>query len=368
MRVLQVNLNNEGGAFSLVCEIQKRIKKDSVIFDYYTMGEFAHNNIYEELIFEGSKVYEAKLRKNRFVGHILLPWKFFKFLRNNNYEVIHIHSDSAWKMLLYALPAKLAKIRKIILHSHSTGINGDNKNLKTVCHNIAKKKLIKCGTLFVACSHEAGEWLFDSKKVNIKIIKNGIDLERFRFNNELRNTTRDKLNYKEEDIVIGTVGDFSITKNPELLVDIFNKIYINDKNYKLIFVGKGEREQLVKEYAKSKTCNESILFYGISNQVEKLLNAMDCFILPSLFEGLPMSAVEAQTSGLPTILSKNITRDASIEGYCWYCNDYKNLNEWTSLIKNNTFKTNRLKAATQARLNNFDINITVKEFLNIYKL
>ena len=106
-RILQVNINNEGGAFSLVYQVQKMIDQKEYVFDYYTMGKFNYNSVYLDIIKNNSHIYEADLRKNRFIGHLLLPIRFYKFLKNERYEIIHIHSDSSWKAILYAFPAKL---------------------------------------------------------------------------------------------------------------------------------------------------------------------------------------------------------------------------------------------------------------------
>lgn len=365
-RILQVNINNEGGAFSLVYQIQKKISKEKYAFDYFTMGEFNHNVIYDDLLKQGSYIYESGLRSNRMIGHLFLPALFYRFVSNNEYSIIHIHSDSAWKALMYALPAQKAGVKNIIIHSHSTGINGKMKLLKRFLHEITKQSLKKNSSSFVACSTEAAEWMFGKDIENVKIIKNGVDLTKFKTDKSIRNSIRKSLCYNPDDIVIGTIGDFSETKNPKLLIDIYETILKINKKSKLLFVGDGNNKDSVKKLVFKKNLQNSVRFMGKIENVQEVLNAMDAFVLPSIFEGLPVSAVEAQATGVPTFLSPNITREAGIEGLSWYNQDYWNVDQWANLIMNNIFKTSHLNATEIVKKAGFDIVDTVDSFEKLY--
>lgn len=366
-RILQVNINNEGGAFSLVYQIQKRIDKNKYVFDYFTMGEFNRNAVFYDLIKQDSNIYECSLRKNRLIGHIVLPIKFYKLLKKTNYYTIHIHSDSSWKALLYAIPAKFAKVKNIIIHSHSTGINGEKQLVKKILHKITKLVLKRFGTTFIACSTQASKWMFGNTKSKIIIIKNGVDLTTFKPNKKARNKVRQELNYKPENIVIGTVGDFSDTKNPVLLIKIYTSLLKSDCNYRLLFVGSGDNEEDIKQLVIKEKINDKVLFLGRTENVQNVLNAMDAFILPSKFEGLPVSAIEAQATGIPVFLSPNITREAGIDGFSWFADDYLNVENWKELISNNIHNVNSDMATDQVRKAGFDIRETVKAFEKIYE-
>lgn len=365
-RILQVNINNEGGAFSLVYQVQKKIPKEKYIFDYFTMGEFNHNSIYDDLLKHGSCIYEGRLRDNRLIGHLFLPVRFYRVVSDNKYSIIHIHSDSAWKALMYALPAHKAGVKRVIIHSHSTGINGKMQLLKRFLHEITKHSLKRYGSSFVACSSEAARWMYGKNIDDVKIIKNGVDLTRFRSDKSVRNSIRNSLRYNPEDIVIGTIGDFSETKNPELLVDIYETILKINKNSKLLFVGDGNNKNSVIELVHKKKLQSSVKFTGKIVNVQEVLNAMDAFVLPSIFEGLPVSAVEAQATGVPTFLSPNITREAGIEGLSWFNQDYWNVDQWADLIMNNIFKTDHLNATEMVKRAGFDIVDTADSFEKLY--
>ena len=365
-RILQVNINNEGGAFSLVYQVQKMIDQKEYVFDYYTMGKFNYNSVYLDIIKNNSHIYEADLRKNRFIGHLLLPIRFYKFLKNERYEIIHIHSDSSWKAILYAFPAKIVGIKNIIIHSHSTGINGEQQFFKKMCHRIAKQ-LISCFcTKFVACSSEAAKWMFDTQKVDVTIVKNGVNLCRFKPDMVAREQERRKLNYFPENIVIGTVGDFSDTKNPMLLIEIFEQLLKDNDCFRLLFVGSGSNEKNIKEIVKKKGLESKVLFMGRTDHVEIALEAMDAFVLPSKFEGLPVSAVEAQATGLPTFLSPNIKKEVAISGMAWFPHTYLDVNEWKNLIIQNLYNVKFQNITERVKNAGFDINDTVKKFTELY--
>lgn len=135
-RVAQVSLNDDGGAFALMYQVQKELN-GRVIFDYYTIVPFSNNEIKASINEMNGKIYEMN-SPSRLLGHFKLPLWFYKSMKKEKYEVIHIHSDSAWKIILYAIPAKLAGIKKVIVHSHSSDVNGDHRKLKLIFHKIMK--------------------------------------------------------------------------------------------------------------------------------------------------------------------------------------------------------------------------------------
>ena len=133
--VLQVNIDNNGGngAFALVRYLYAYLK-DEYIFDYFTMGKFVEDLEYRSIIGDGGKCYSANLRKNKFVGHLKLPFVFYKYLKENSYNIVHIHSEVAYKQFLYTVAAKAAHTKQVIIHSHSSNIDGCNKGLKYIFH------------------------------------------------------------------------------------------------------------------------------------------------------------------------------------------------------------------------------------------
>lgn len=366
-KVLQVNLENSGGAFQLIYQAQTALK-DEIQFDYYSMGNFEKNDVYYDLIGMGSNIYEANLRHNRLIGHILLPFKFYSFLKKNIYSTVHINSDSAWKILMYALPAKILRVNNVIIHSHSSEINGDHIKLKKMCHYIAKYMIKYCGTNFCGCSDESVKWMYgkvDNNK-NIRIINNSVNAEKFKFNHSIREKIRNNLKV-DDNYLIGTVGNFSYQKNPEFLVELIEKLNeYNEKRYKLIFVGEGSGEYKIKEMVKQKKLDDYVIFYGKTDKVYEVLSALDIFIMPSRFEGLPVSGIEAQTNGLSCVFSTEITKEVKITEFCEYINLSQPLSEWCEIINSIKLNNNRENAYKNTINRNFDIKYTAKQLKDLY--
>ena len=309
-RILQANLNNQGGAFSVAYEAQKELQNE-FIFDYYFPDDFIINNIYRHLVDMGSKCVGKLECKNRFFKQYEIYKSFYNYLINNDYDTVHIHSDTAWKISIYYLAAKKANIKKIVVHSHSSGINGHYKNVNHLLHLISKP-IVKSAKYRCACSKIAAKWMFDTTK-NVSIIRNGVDIDKFKFNSEARENIRKNLNI-EGKIVIGSVSDFSYQKNPEFIYRLV-KAFQNNNQYIFLFVGNRASGCDLKKLIDDDDSIKNVIFAGAVTNVPDYLSAMDIFILPSRFEGLPMCALEAQVNGLYTIVSEKITNETKCSKY-----------------------------------------------------
>lgn len=333
-RILQANLNNQGGAFSVAYEAQKQLQKD-YIFDYYFPDDFIKNDIYAHLVSMGSKCIGKLNCKNRILKQYEVYKNFYKYLCENEYSVIHIHSDTAWKISVYYLAAKKAGIEHIVVHSHSSGINGHYKTINYLLHLIAKP-IIKSAQYRCACSEIAAEWMFDTDK-NVSIIRNGVDIEKFKFNQIARKSVREKMGISEK-IVIGSVSDFSPQKNPEFIYKLV-KAFQNDERYTFLFVGNRPNGCDLKKLVDTNKSIHNVVFAGAVTNVSDYLSAMDVFILPSRFEGLPMCALEAQVSGLYTIISDKVSAETKCSKY--FSRLSLHVDEWKSQILNIDCSTDR---------------------------
>lgn len=366
--VLEVNLEDSGGAFSLMFQVQKQLAGRAV-FDYFSMASFKNREIVSGIRNMGGNVYCADLRKNRLLGHIALPAVFYKFLRAHHYRVVHIHSDTAWKTCLYAIPAKLAHVEKIIIHSHSSGVNGDCQRFKFAAHSVMKPLIPYVGTDFATCSVAATSWMYGGNpKFPVVWIKNGIDTERFQFSKEARERIRRQFDVRDEAIVIGTVGNLSYQKNPEYLIRILEALKKKSCNiYKLVFIGSGSDEPSVRRYVKKKKLDGDVIFYGNTNKVQDVLSALDVYVMPSRFEGLPVSVIEAESNGLPCVLSAEITQEAALDKDISFLELDDDVNKWVENIeKFAAMKKERMKGAESVCSHGFDIRDTADAIFQIY--
>ena len=271
---------NGGGVESVVMNYYKNIDRNRIQF-HFLCDEDSTDIPYEEIEKLGGKVIVIPPYQKLFE----YQKELYRIFEENNYKIVHSHINA-----LSVFPLRIAKKAGVpirIAHSHSTS------NKKEWKKNILKMILRPFSKLYAnnyfACTEYAGKWLFGKKVVERKelnVINNAIDLKKFEFNENTREDLRKELGIKEDVLVIGHVGRFMKQKNHEFLIDMFEKAIKQDNNIYLILIGQGPLEDKIKEMAKEKGIEDKILFLGQRNDVNKLYQVMDIFVLPSLYEGL----------------------------------------------------------------------------------
>lgn len=251
---------------------------------------------------------------------------------SSKYDVIHVHSGSILTLLMTAYLAKRKKIKRVIVHSHATGY----RNIK---HIIVKKFadlfLNKYADYFLACSREAGLFKFSSKVIQsnkFTIIKNGIDVNNFKYNENFRREKRKEFGVQDE-LIFCNVGRYSKEKNQKFVLEVYEEYKKLDPKCKLILVGgNGPIKEEIEQTIEKLSIYSDVIMLTERNDVNEILSAVDVFLFPSLFEGLGISAIEAQASGLPTICSENIPDDARASQYFYKIPLEKGAKEWARFI------------------------------------
>lgn len=357
----------KGGIQSLVFEIAKRINKDKFQLDFLLLDDGKKYELEEELKELGCKVYKLHGIWIRtpidFLRYTNTLEDFFK--KHNNYDIVHMHSSS--KNYLILKKAKKYGIKTRIAHSHN--IDFQTKNVfKKVIGNLFKFNLKKYATDYFACSELAGKWLFGNSITNnekFKIIHNAIDFERFKFNTEVREKIRKENRIEKNEILIGHVGRFSNQKNHEFLIEIFKELKRLNSRYKLILIGTGENELKIKNIVKKLNLENDVIFAGFKNNVNEYMQAMDVFLLPSKYEGLPVVGIEAQAAGLPIFVSKDvITSELKITQLISFISLSKSAKEWATIIHNGNLV--RKDSTEEFKIQKYFIEDTVKELEKIY--
>jgi glycosyltransferase involved in cell wall biosynthesis len=304
-------------------------------------------------------------------GHLYhLPkfrlWRFFSFIKawddfltqHDDYDVVHIHYFTLAGLILPIAKKHGIKIR--IAHSH---ITKKSSKFKTILFSILRKKLVKNSTMLLACSEEAGINMFKTK--NFIVFNNAIDSDSFCFNQKVREDVRKEFHYSDDDIVIGNVGSFrSEQKNHRFIVDLFAKLVKKDNRFKLLLVGEGDLRPIIEKKVRDLSITDSVIFTGVRSDVPRLFQGMDIFFFPSLFEGLGIVAIEAQTAGVPTVLSTEIPKEAYISDLVKAVNLNDNDQKWIdAIIYSSKREISRLSYKDVAYKNNFDVkkNISVLE-------
>lgn len=270
--------------------------------------------------------------------------KFFKV--HNDYEVIY--SNASYQSYLFFKEAKKYGIKKMVMHSHAT--QSSDKKIKNFVGSIVQRHTNKLVKYRIACSKVAGLSMF--KDNDFIVINNAVDYEKFKFNNTYRNNIRNYYNINDNQKVIGYVGRFSTQKNVFFFIELVKRLSIE---YKIIMIGTGSlKDEFIKK-AREENVENKFIYVDETPTVNEYYSAFDYFVLPSLFEGLPVVGVEAQANGLPCLFSNTISDECKLSDNTVYL-DRNNVNAWIKSI-------NEMKRKDTLMLNDkFDINIQSKRF------
>ncbi|MFC3932045.1 glycosyltransferase family 1 protein [Streptococcus dentapri] len=288
-----------------------------------------------EIVKRGSKVYYLPRK-----GKTVYTYQVYKRALTTFFEEHAKDYDAVWynamgipniDLLTYA---KKYGIKERIIHSHSSQWKGDP--LKLAFHTLNKKRIKKVATQFFACSDLAAQYLYNGHSLEkAHIIQNAIEIENFTFSQSDRDRLRQELNWQNNKI-IGNVGRLDVQKNQAFLIDIFNEALQSDDSLRLVIIGQASgnnsTEGLINKKIKEYGLEDKVLLAGSQSDMKSWLSALDLFVLPSLFEGLPLSAVEAQANGLPVLVSDAITRELKILDSIRYLSLDENLSAWAQAM------------------------------------
>lgn len=359
IRVLQmIGSLNIGGSQAMVLNLYKAIDRSKVQFDFIIdhENEIALAQDVETL---GGKIYVMPNFKGTNIIEIKIAWNRF-FKEHPEYRILHSHVRSYAS--LYIPIAKKYGL-KTVIHSHSTS-NG--RGVASVIKSLLQYPLRFQADYFVASSKEAGEWLFGKKVVNSEqcvVLKNAINTELYRFNLEIRERYRRQLGISEKRVFIH-VGRFHASKNHMFLLEVFAKVNEIQNDSVLILVGDGELRTDVESKIKELGLEKAVILLGNRNDVNCLLQAADCFLFPSLWEGLGMVAVEAQAAGLPCICSSNVPEIVAVTENCIFL-PLNNTDEWKERIRN--IQNARRDVTKEIIAAGFDINAAAKWIITFYQ-
>lgn len=306
MKILFVvkNMRLSNGVSSYVMNYYRELNGKEFQFDFLIVSDVG-SPYYQEITENGSNVFIMPSYKKH-------PLKTVSYLNNlfkeNNYDIVHSNVFNSGALIL--MIANKHKVPVRILHSHATQ-TGDKK-WKEIRNKFFCSISLHYANKYFSCSHLAGDYIFG--KDNYHVIANAVDIEKYSYNSILRKKIREEKKCTDKFIVM-TVGRFTKQKNPYFIVDIINKLKSYNNDVIFWWFGNGAMEDEVKKYAEENNVLDVIEFYGASKKVNEYYSAADIFILPSLYEGLPVVGIEAQVSGLPTLFSNKITKEAWISNY-----------------------------------------------------
>lgn len=323
IRVLQcVNIMDRAGLETMLMNYYRNIDRTQIQFDFLTHREEC--GAYDiEIEILGGKLYHApRLYPQNYPAYF--KWMKDFFLEHPEYEIVHSHIDAMSYLPLLA--AKKAGVPVRIAHSHNTKIP---KDFKFLLKQYFRYRINSVCNYRLACGQEAGKHLFGNKPFDV--IPNAIEAEKFYYNEEIRKLKRNELCLKDS-FVIGNVGRFSSQKNHKFLIEIFKEILKLKPNSILLLIGEGELRNKIKNQVERSGINSNVRFLGNRSDVYELYQAMDVFVMPSLFEGLPVVGIEAQFAKLPCVFSDKVTREVQFIENCSFVGLDKSATYWAKRI------------------------------------
>lgn len=357
---------SRGGLETFAMNMYRSIDRTQIQFDFLLTqrngGDYA-----EEAKSMGATIYSLPARNLGYKAYIKSLDDFFK--NHHDYIAVHHHVSSLTSIepLYYA---KKYGIPIRIIHSHSSSIQKSIRFhwIHQILHYLNKPKVHYYATHYFGCSDKALDWVFNFTGIRSKAImlNNGIDSEQYSYNVDVRKEIRCEFNIPVESFVIGHVGRFIPLKNQTFLIDILVEIKKTRPNAKLMLVGEGDTMEKVKEKAVLRDVIDSVIFTGVRSDVARLMQAMDTFVMPSWFEGLPVSLVEAQAAGLPVVASDTISHNSDLSGTILFMSISNTAADWANSIVKwqaqlvRPYNINKIKTA------GFDSKSIAKQLLEIY--
>lgn len=359
-------IGNAGGIQEMAIKWMENIDRNKIQIDILSYNTGKQDNYADRVRKLGGEVYiiDTYIHKDTFFKSLKQTDDFFA--SHKDYDILHAHSSS--KALFIMWYAKKYGIKTRILHSHCTQFVV-KKKYQLIIANLLKKPTLLFTTDYYACSKEAGDFLFgrsNSQNGNVTIAHNAINVNLFKPNEEKRISIRKKLGL-EGTYVIGNVGRFRPQKNHEYLIDIFASIYKKDEDCVLICVGNGELEEYIKQKAEKLGIIDRIKFLGFRDDINDIMQSFDLLLMPSLFEGLPVTGVEAQAIGVNALFSDTITRDAAILPSSTYLSLNDSPDVWAEKVI--SMKYNRRVKNTMPYIDEqgYNIEIETKKLENFYE-
>lgn len=361
IRVLQVFARmDRGGAETMIMNLYRSIDRNKVQFDFivHTQDKCVFDDEIRDL---GGNIYAVPKYTGKNHFEYVKSWKQL-FKEHPEHKIIHGHVRSTAS--IYLTIAKKSNLLTIG-HSHSTS---NSVGVSSIVKFLLQLRIRKVGDYLFACGEEAGKWLYGKSVIdqpNFFILNNGINPNEYRFDAQIRNKIRMKYNLKNK-FVIGHVGRFSEEKNHEFIIDVFNEVYKLNNDSILLLIGEGHLKRGIESKVNKLGLNHNIMFLGLQSNVNELLQGMDVYFMPSKFEGLPVTMIEAQASGIHSIISDSITSEVMITDLVKFLSLDMSPTLWAKNILELNKEHRRLDKTQDITDSGYDVNKNAKFMAEFY--
>lgn len=350
-KILMIGMGaNTGGVESYIINLIRNVDREKYYFYFLYRGKIAYE---DEIINLGVELIPVEVSRHNPIKYIKT---FDNIFKKYKFDVVYYNTCDIMSMDMiifgkrYGVPVR-------IIHSHNSYNIIPPNLLHKFTEKWCRKHINDYSTKLLACSKSAGDWMFE--KNNYYVVNNGIKTENFIFNEVIRYEKRKSLDIDKK-YVVGFIGRLEEQKNPLFLIEIFVELYKKRNDAILLIIGDGSMKSEIIDMVDKLKVLHAIKFLGVRSDINELMNAMDCFVLPSLFEGLPFVLVEAQTNGLPCIVSKDVSNESNINGEVRFISRNKSAEYWASIISSIKANYDRSEYVKIIRRKQFDIQDTIK--------
>lgn len=367
IRILQVGAENfgHGGRSVIAYNLVKYLPYKIFQVDFLALKPEETNQYVRHINEHGQVLFVSSTLKNVILRRLCNDLSIIKVLRAGKYDVIHIHADNAYEAIRSVIFSKIAGINGVIVHAHVDNVH--YSWMKTKVITILQKLLPLFGVKKIACTNSAGKFMFGNMN-KLMILNDGIDVAKFKFNDQVRKKVRD-VNRWHKRIVIGTVARLSREKNLSFLIRVFSQL-TQIPNAVLVIIGEGKERKKLESLVVQLKIKDRVTFMGNRDDVSQLLQGFDIFILPSIYEGFGISAIEAQAAGLITFVSDDVPEETRMVSSIYHrLKLSRGPKYWASKVKTVMSEGSYLKrkdTSSIIRNKGFDIRNSSKQLQDIY--
>lgn len=350
---------DRNGTETFIMNVYRHINRHFLQFDFLLFTK-STEGYYEEAESLGAKIYRLPTRRNGLLNYCRELYRFFK-KHSSEYAGVHFSACSLTTIfpiicaMFFGIPIR-------IVHAHSTSWEGIHNY---VLHQIHKLIIPFIATDFLACSEKAIKWFYPFFiRRHCRVIKNGIEVQKYAFSSEIRDEFRKKFNL-ENNFVLGHVGRFVEVKNHIFLLRLLEEALIKIPNAKLVLVGDGELRPYIEKQVSLMQLEGYVIFLGQRTDVDQIMQALDCFVMPSLYEGLPFVLLEAQCSGLKVLASDTVSPEAKVTDNISFLSLDQDLSVWVDSIFHTTVYQ-RIDESDIVSSEGYSIENTVADLTKLY--
>ena len=362
-----INSLRRGGIEIAAINFQSHIDRQKYKCTYFIRSfDYKDEALLSEILESGAEIIEKPSSVNNYFKEYIFFKKFFK---KNQFDIVHSHLLFYNGIVMRA--AYKSGIKKRIAHSHATKRHSHLGRIKSVLHsvyeNVMRGWLKKYATDIVACSNEAGRFLYGEKEFNRRgiVLYNGIDTENYNFDSKRKKEARERLGISTE-LTVGHVGSIYWIKNQEFLIKVFLEILKTNPDSVLLLIGEIWDDGNAQKFVENLGISGKVKFLGVRSDIPDLLSAMDVFVFPSLFEALPIAPIEAQAAKLPCLISDSVTGEIRQNENVEFLSLNESVSTWAAKAISLS-KEDRLSVSRDNLIAMYDINKVVNKLEKIYE-